>query len=234
MHAEKSDFKLLEPKRYSLGTRLITSSVWGWAHTTFTWILSYCTGSNWGIPNQLMRRNNRIARIDPSLLTSYDAVQLYEQFGGNITQFSAFGQDPLNSRSDLVQQRETEFYQRYPQFGPFFHKLVNVDACLFREGLLYFILAHTWFPWYDTLNNIYKRCEQMIIIIYYRVTAGSSSLSRSSWVWMTFCTSVMKSSNPLSNMVSLHPLSARHDGHVLMSAWATHLATHFSQPTTVL
>ena len=40
--------------------------------------------------------------------------------------------------------------------------------------------------------------------------------------------------NPLSNMVSLHPLSARHDGHVLMSAWATHLATHFSQPTMVL
>ena len=91
-----------------------------------------------------MRRNNRIARIDPSLLpSSDDAVQLYEQFGGNITQFSAFGQDPLNSRSDLVQQRETEFYQRYPQFGPFFHKLVNGDACLFREGLLYFIHIST-------------------------------------------------------------------------------------------
>ena len=83
---------------------------------------------------------------------------------------------------------------------------------------------------------MYKRCEQMIIIIYYRVTAGSSSLSRSSWVWMTFCTSVMKSSNPLSNMVSLHPLWARHDGHVLMSASGPlyHSFTHFSQPTTIL
>ena len=91
-----------------------------------------------------MRRNNHIARIDPSLLpSSDDAVQLYEQFGSNITQFSAFGQDPPNSRSDLVQQRETEFYQRYPQFGPSFHKLVNGDACLFREGLLYFIHIST-------------------------------------------------------------------------------------------
>ena len=90
---------------YSLGTRLIMSD---------------CTGSNRGIPNQLMRRNNHIAQINPSLLpSSDDAVQLYKQFGGNITQFSAFGQDPFNSRPDLVQQLEIEFYQRYPQFGPF-------------------------------------------------------------------------------------------------------------------
>ena len=173
----------------------------------FTWILSYCTGSNRGIPNQLVRRNNCIAQIGPSLLpSSDDAVQLYEQFGGNITQFSAFGQDPLNSRSDLVQQRETEFYQRYPQFGHFFTNLsTGMLAYSGKDYYTSFILAHTWFPWYDifkVLNNMYKRCEQMIIIIYYRVTAGSSSLSRSSWVWMTFCTSVMKSSNPLCNIVS--------------------------------
>ena len=58
-----------------------------------------------------MKKNNRIAQIDPSLLpSSDDAVQLYEQFGGNINQFTAFGQDPLTSRPDLVQQQETEFY----------------------------------------------------------------------------------------------------------------------------
>ena len=90
---------------YSLGTKLIMSD---------------CTGSNRGIPNQLMRSNNHITQINPSLLpSSDDAVQLYKQFGENITQFSAFGQDPFNSRPDLVQQQEIEFYQRYPQFGPF-------------------------------------------------------------------------------------------------------------------
>ena len=185
----------------------------------FTWILSYCTGSNRGIPNQLVRRNNCIAQIGPSLLpSSDDAVQLYEQFGGNITQFSAFCQDPFNSRPDLVQQQENRVLSTLPTVWTIFHKLVNGDACLFREGLLYFIhisIHLVSLIWYLT-KDVNGWC--LFIIIYYRVTAGSSSLSHSSWVWMTFCISVMKSPNPLSNMVSLYPLSARHDGHVLMSA----------------
>lgn len=72
-------------------------------------------GSNRGIPTQLMRRNNHTPWIDPSILPpADDAVRQYEQFGGNITQFTAFGQDPLNSRADLVHQREAQFYQHYP------------------------------------------------------------------------------------------------------------------------
>jgi len=87
-----------------------------------------------------MRRNNHVARIDPSILPpADDAVRQYEQFGGNITQLTACDQDPLNCRTDLVHQREAQFYQRYPEFGPFFHKLVNGDAHLFREGLLFFV-----------------------------------------------------------------------------------------------
>ena len=45
-----------------------------------------------------------------------------------------------------------------------------------------------------------------------------------------------KSSTPLSNIVSLYPLLARHDWHVLMSASGPlyHSFTLFSQPTTVL
>ena len=58
---------------------------------------------------------------------------------GHITHFSGFGEDPLVNNTILSHQREVEFHQRYPNFDLFFHKVVNGDDSVFREGLLYFI-----------------------------------------------------------------------------------------------
>lgn len=71
--------------------------------------------------------------------SAQDAVRQYTIAGGHLTDFSAFGEDPLNDDNSLVQQRETEFLQRYPQFDPLFHKLVNGDEKEFCDALLCFI-----------------------------------------------------------------------------------------------
>lgn len=93
-----------------------------------------------GTPNHLMASNNHTARIDPHLIPlPEEAVRQYEQAGGHITHFSGFGEDPLFNNTILSHQREVEFHQRYPNFDLFFHKVVNGDDSVFREGLLYFI-----------------------------------------------------------------------------------------------
>ena len=87
-----------------------------------------------------MQRNNQTVQIDPSLLPEpVDALQLFKAHGGHITVFSPFGQDPLENHPEHFQERESKFFECYPDFGPFFHSVVNGDYSLFREGLLYFI-----------------------------------------------------------------------------------------------
>ena len=72
----------------------------------------------------------------PGLIPSAeDAARQYSAAGGHLTDFSVFGEDPLNNNSSLVQQRETEFLQRYPQFDQLFHKLVNGDEKEFCDAL---------------------------------------------------------------------------------------------------
>ena len=87
-----------------------------------------------------MRRNDNTVQISSSLIPEPDeAVQLFESKGGHITLFSPFGRDPLETRPDLYSQRNLKFIERYSDFQPFFHTVVNGDYSLFREGLLYFI-----------------------------------------------------------------------------------------------
>ena len=87
-----------------------------------------------------MASNNQVARIDPQELPSpEEALRLYEEAGGNLTHFSRFGEDPLRNDNTHLQQRSSEFHQRYPAFEPIFYKLVNSDDSLFREALLFFI-----------------------------------------------------------------------------------------------
>jgi len=101
-----------------------------------------------GIPNVLMDRKNRTAKVDPAMIPSVqDAVQQYESLGGTLTTFSPFGIDPLESNAHLRQMRHDLFFAKYPTFDPFFHGVVNNQDSLFRQGLVYFIqiterLAH--------------------------------------------------------------------------------------------
>ena len=102
-----------------------------------------------GTPNHLIASNSHTARIDPYLIPlPEEAVRQYEQAGGHITHFSGFGEDLLINIALLSHQREANFYQRYPNFEPLFHELVNSVYSVFREGLLFFILIT------QTLTNI--------------------------------------------------------------------------------
>ncbi len=93
-----------------------------------------------------MQQNNQATQIDGRLLPEPDgALQSFESHGGHITVFSPFGQDPLMEQPDLSSQREARFFERYPDFGPFFHSVVNGDFSLFRAGLLYFIDVSRYF-----------------------------------------------------------------------------------------
>jgi len=71
------------------------------------------------------------------------AVHDFEESGEHLTMFNCFGEDPLQRNLSLVAQREAEFHRRYPDFGNFFHTVVNGDYFLFREGILYFIAIST-------------------------------------------------------------------------------------------
>ena len=106
----------------------------------FNILLCFFLGPHRGVPNELMRRNDQTVQVDPRMLPEpSDAVEQFESFGGHLTLFSPFGEDPLQDRDDLVSQREADFLTQYPDFGPFFYSVVNGDYTLFRSGLLFLI-----------------------------------------------------------------------------------------------
>lgn len=97
-------------------------------------------GAHRGIPNEMMRRDNRAVAINPQLLPEPDdAVIQFEANGGRLTVFNGFGTDPLEGRSDLINHREAIFKNRYPNFEPFFSRTVNGDNSIFTNGLLYLL-----------------------------------------------------------------------------------------------
>lgn len=87
-----------------------------------------------------MCENYQARRLDDSVIIEpNDAVTQFESFGGRLTIFSPFGEDPLKESMQLSSRREEEFKERYPDFSQFFYRIVNGDNSLFREGLLFFI-----------------------------------------------------------------------------------------------
>ena len=91
-----------------------------------------------GIPNQRANIDNHVRRVNQTLLWSpTEAVDLYRQSGGHLTEPAGFGVDPVldHVKYDI---RSRAFQERFPSFGPVFHTLVNGDDRLFREGLVYF------------------------------------------------------------------------------------------------
>lgn len=87
-----------------------------------------------------MLSSNHAVQVDPHLVhDASSAVQLFESYGGHLTQFSPFGEDPLANNTNFIHRRETTFMSRYPTFDQFFHSVVNSDHSLFRQGLLFLI-----------------------------------------------------------------------------------------------
>ena len=84
--------------------------------------------------------NNHAQQLSSMVIpTAETAVQQFEAGGGNLTLFSPFGSDPLFGHSDLVAERERQFYSSYPDFAPVFHELSNGHTQLFEGGLRLFL-----------------------------------------------------------------------------------------------
>jgi len=96
-----------------------------------------------------MLKNNKARMIDPRVIpTSDQAVQLYEQNGGRLTEPVQFGRDPLECDAMKKTIREQAFQEKYPSLDLMFHQLVNGDTTLFQQALKFYIstthrLSHT-------------------------------------------------------------------------------------------
>ncbi|XP_028413701.1 uncharacterized protein LOC114536555 [Dendronephthya gigantea] len=63
-----------------------------------------------GRPIDLRNNNNRVAKVPLNMIpTCEEAVARYENDGGKITRFPAFGQDPLFTNPHLQNEREEQF-----------------------------------------------------------------------------------------------------------------------------
>ena len=96
--------------------------------------------SSRGTPNQRMLINSQTKMINPSLVpTSNDAIALYRQCGGFITETSNFGEDPIAFSPTKCAFRQTAFKKQFPSFETIYHELVNMNDKTFQDGLICFI-----------------------------------------------------------------------------------------------
>ena len=93
------------------------------------------------IPNDVMSNDNRIARLDMrNLPSASQAVGLYHQQGGRISDESGFGKDPLLGDNTKDSIRARAFSERYPSYDAIFHELVNSsNPMLFKNALIFYI-----------------------------------------------------------------------------------------------
>ena len=92
------------------------------------------------IPNKVMERNSRITRIDQRHLpSSPQAVTMYREEGGRISDETYFGEDPIRSDTTKCSIRMRAFSERFPSFDTIFEELVNGNPSLFENALLFYI-----------------------------------------------------------------------------------------------
>ena len=91
------------------------------------------------MPDELMTGNKQSVPITASYLpTAAQALQMYEQRGGSLTQWAKFGNDPLEGKVDLTSQRLHQFHQQFPSFVSIFHSVVNNNQTPFRNAITSF------------------------------------------------------------------------------------------------
>ena len=91
------------------------------------------------IPDVVMWRDNRVQRVVGTIPSPAEAVCLYQEEGGQISDGASFGEDPLYSDVNKFTIRQQSFSTSYPSFDAIFHQLVNSDASLFTNGLKFYI-----------------------------------------------------------------------------------------------
>ena len=92
------------------------------------------------IPNEIMRRANRISRLDSRYLPiPSQAVSMYHQEGGRLSEESGFGDDPLHGDAVKCSIRSRALHDRHSSFDNIFHELINSNPVPFKNALLFYI-----------------------------------------------------------------------------------------------
>lgn len=87
-----------------------------------------------------MLRNNCAKPIHQGVLPSVeDAVQHYEQQGGQLRDPYQVGSDPLEGNAYKYGVRQEAFVDKYSSFQDIFAKLVNGDSTTFKDALKCYI-----------------------------------------------------------------------------------------------
>ena len=114
-------------------------------------------GPCWHVPNELMRRNDQAARVEPQLAPEpRDAVQHFESLGGCLTLFSLFGKDPLKDRGDLIVISQKHCMKIY-----IYIVFVSYEICI-TYGMSYIIIRE--------LTQMWNKYETHLIYVCYCLT----------------------------------------------------------------
>lgn len=84
--------------------------------------------------------NSQVVRINPHIVpTVEEAINLYENAGGNLTRECCFGIDPLMGNDDKIRRREHKFTSDNPSCEVIFNSLIAGDGTLFENSIHSFI-----------------------------------------------------------------------------------------------
>ena len=87
-----------------------------------------------------MHGNDHAKAVDQRLLPSTtEAVQRYQQQGGQLTNPWQMGKDPLEGNAYKYGVRQEVFLEKYSSFQSTFSKLVNGDQTTFKQALKFYI-----------------------------------------------------------------------------------------------
>ncbi|XP_032228384.2 uncharacterized protein LOC116611877 [Nematostella vectensis] len=94
------------------------------------------------------QRTNQVKILHPSIIPSVEeAIRMYRQAGGSITEDCSFGVDPLLNHNVHLQRRNARFFQNNPSFHCIFQNIVNGDGSLMESAILsYLDLTKTLSP----------------------------------------------------------------------------------------
>ena len=101
-----------------------------------------CGGMVSHVPNVVMTRDNRVQRLPGGvhLPTTIEAVAMYHQDGGRLSDGAPFGEDPLQGDADKCTIRQSAFTDTFPSFQPIFQHGTN-----FSFSFQFFTHHHSYY-----------------------------------------------------------------------------------------
>ena len=89
-----------------------------------------------GVPLERRRLKNRAVAINPNIVPTVQAVQMYS---GTLTTEQTFGIDPLEQQLARKDIRKTEFKSHFSRFDVIFQAIANGKYVFFRDAISYYI-----------------------------------------------------------------------------------------------